>query len=60
MVIGTCASCRMLGALPPSVVTPQPAIVAVVPAAQRPVSAAPATFVGVIVDGRDSVRIEMS
>ncbi len=60
MVTGTCASCRTLGALPPSVVTPQPAIVAVVPAAHRPVSVEPATLVGVIVDGRDRVRIEMS
>ena len=60
MVIGTCASWSVSGVSPPSEVVPQPAIVSIVPAVHRLPSAAPATFVGALVEGLASASSVMS
>ena len=58
--MGTLAFWMVSGASPPSSVTPQPAIVALVPAAHEARSPAPATLVGALVALRESLSTEMS
>ena len=57
---GTCAFWSVSGVSPPSSVVPKPAIVSSVVGAHSASSAAPETFVGVFVELRVSLMIEMS
>jgi len=57
-VIGTWASCSVLGVLPPSDVAPQPTIFSDVPAVHSEASLA--TFVGALTELRDSLSSVMS